>query len=232
MDTVPWTHNGPGQSGGIAVSRVNRVSVTQGPQMKRLATFAALVGFAAAVHAAPETYVIDAGLTSSQFSYRTLGVSSQSHRFERIRGKMVFDHATRTGSADVTIDATSVNTGLDALNEKIQTADFFDTANHPAITFKSTRMTIEGDQPSLSGNLTIKGVTRPVTLALSNFQCMQDPALGVDACGAKATVTVRRSDFNMGKHALLISNEITLNLAFWAVRETPPMQLASREPAR
>jgi len=198
--------------------------------MKRRATFAVLVGFAAAVHAAPETFVIDNSQTSSQFSYRALGLSNQTHRFEKISGKVVFDAAAKTGSADVMIDAASVNTGNALLNEHIQAADFFDTANHPAIIFKSTRMTLDGDQSSMSGNLTIKGVTRPVTLAITNFQCMQDPTFKVDACGANATVTVRRSDFNMGKHAFLVSNDITLNLAIKAVKAQPVMQLASHDP--
>lgn len=200
--------------------------------MKRLATLTALVAFAATAQAAPETYVIDSNHTSSQFSYRALGVSNQTHRFEKISGRMMLDHASQTGSAEVTIDATSVNTGQAALDEQIQAADFFDTANHPAITFKSTRMQLDGQQPSLSGYLTIKGVTRPVTLVLSNFECVQDSTFKVDACGAHATVTVKRSDFRMGKYAFLISDNITLNLAFKAVKVQPAMQLASRDPIR
>lgn len=200
--------------------------------MKRLATLTALVAFAASVQAAPETFVIDASQTSSQFSYRALGLSNQTHRFEKISGRVVFDAAARTGSAEVTIDATSVNTGNALLNEHIQAADFFDTANHPAIIFKSTRMTLDGDQSSMTGNLTIKGVTRPVTLAISNFQCMQDAAFKMDACGANATVTIRRSDFNMGKHPFLVSNDITLNLAIKAVKAQSALQLASRDPLR
>jgi polyisoprenoid-binding protein YceI len=200
--------------------------------MKRPALLTVLVAFAAAAQAAPETYVIDNSYTSSQFSYRALGLTNHTHRFEKISGKIVFDHATRTGSAEVTIDATSVNTGQSLLNEQIQAADFFDTARHPAITFKSTQMKLDGEQSSLSGTLTIKGVTLPVTLAVSNVQCMQDPAFKVDACGANATVTVKRSDFNMGKYAFLISNDITLNLAIKAVKAQPALQLASRDPTQ
>lgn len=200
--------------------------------MKRLATLTALVAFAAAAQAAPETYVIDNSHTSSQFSYRALGLSNQTHRFEKISGRVVFDAAAKTGSADVMIDATSVNTGNTLLNNHIQAADFFDTANHPAITFKSTRMTLDGDEPSMSGNLTIKGVTRPVTLAITHFQCMQDSSFKMDACGANATVTIKRSDFNMGRYAFLVSNDITLNLAIKAIKAQPAMQLASRDPAQ
>lgn len=200
--------------------------------MKRLAILAALAVCTASVQAAPETYVIDASQTASLFSYRTLGLSSQTHRMERTTGKVMFDPVAKTGSADVIIDATSVNTGHALLDKTIQTADFFDTARHPVITFKSTRMVLDGDQPSMTGELTIKGITRPVTLAVSHFQCMPDPTFLVDACGARASVTIKRSDFNMGKLALLVSNEITLNLAIKAVRQTPYVQVASRDPAR
>lgn len=200
--------------------------------MKRFATMTALFAFAAAAQAAPETYVIDASNTASLFSYRALGLSNQTHRFERISGKMVFDQVSKTGSTEVTIDATSVNTGRAALNEQIQAADFFDTANHPVISFKSNLVKLDGDQSSLSGNLTIKGVTLPVTLAVTNFQCMPDPTYKVEACGANATVTIRRSDFNMGKYTFFVSDEITLNLAIKAFKAQPAIHLASRDPIR
>lgn len=199
--------------------------------MKRLVTFAMLV-LASTAQAAPETYVIDGNHTSTAFTYRTLGLPSSANRFDRISGKIVFDPAARTGSAEITIDATSVNTGAAALNEQFQGKDFFDTASYPAITFRASRMTLDGNQPSLSGDLTIKGVTRPVTLSLSQFRCAEDPVYGADACGARASVTLRRSDFNMRKYAFLVSDEITLNLAIRAVRERSYLQVASRDPGR
>ena len=200
--------------------------------MKRFVTLTALVVCAASAEAAPETYVIDNSRTSSQFSYRYLGLANQTQRFEKISGTMVFDPATQSGSADVTIDATSVNTGQALLNAQMRAADFFDTANYPVITFKSGKMILSGEQSSLSGELTIKGVTRPVTLAVTHFQCMQDSSLQAETCGAQASVTVRRSDFNMGKFPFLVSNDITLNLAFKAVKAQSYMQVASRDSGR
>jgi polyisoprenoid-binding protein YceI len=223
------------QEMGTALRFAARNQGVQSPkehQMKRLAMLFTLVACAASVQAAPETYVIDNSQTSSQFSYRTLGLSSQTHRFEKISGKLVIDQAAQTGSADVTIDATSVNTGYALLDEHMQTADFFDTANHPVITFKSSKMTLNGEQSSLSGELTIKGVTRQVTLVLTGLQCTQDPTFNQDACGARATVTVKRSDFNMGKYTFLASNEITLDLAVKAVKKPSYLQLASRDPIK
>jgi len=92
--------------------------------MKRLAILTALLAFSVAAQATPETYVIDNNHTTSQFSFTTLGLSSQTHRFDKISGKVVFDPAAKTGSAEVTIDATSVNTGHALFNKQIQAADF------------------------------------------------------------------------------------------------------------
>lgn len=198
--------------------------------MKQLTILTALIVFAAPALAAPETYVIDNSHTASLFSFKYLGVGSQNNRFEKTSGKVMLDPATKTGSVEVTIDATSVNTGHTLFNEYIQAAGFFDTANHPTITFKSSSLALEGNQMSVVGDLTIKGITRPVTLAITQFQCGLHPMLKTETCNAAATVTVKRSDFNMGKYALLASNNVTLNLVIQAVKEQAPMQLANRDP--
>jgi len=193
--------------------------------MKRLAFFTALVAFAAAAQAAPSTYNIDNSHTYPHFSYSHLGYSTQTHKFDKTSGKVVMDFDAKTGSVDVTIDATSVNTGFALFNEHIQGADFFDTARHPTITFKSSSMNFKGNKPvSLTGDLTIKGVTRPVTLEVTHFKCMPHPMLKAPACGANATTQVKRSDFNMGKNAPFVSDEVTLTLAIEAVMEQPDVQ--------
>lgn len=190
--------------------------------MKQLATLITLAVVATAAQAAPETYVIDNNHTYPFFTYSHFGFSSQTHQFDKTSGKVVLDRAAKTGSADVTIDATSVNTGLALFNQHIQDEDFFDTAKHPTITFKSSKMTFKGDQPvSLSGDLTIKGVTKLVTLTITHFKCMPHPMRKVDACGANATTQIKRTEFNMGKYAPNVSDEVTLTLAIEAVKEQP-----------
>ena len=188
--------------------------------MKRLALVAALAALSAAAQAAPVVYSIDNSHTYPHFSYNHLGFSNQTHKFDKTSGTVVLDRAAKTGSVDVTIDATSVNTGYALFNEHIRAADYFDTANHPTITFTSSKMKFKGDRPvSLTGELTIKGVTRPVTLAITHFKCQPHPMLKVDACGANATTQVKRSDFNMGKNAPFVSDEVTLTLAIEAVNK-------------
>jgi polyisoprenoid-binding protein YceI len=190
--------------------------------MKRLALFTAVAAFAAAAQAAPETFVIDNHHTYPHFSYNHLGFSQQTHKFDKTSGKVVLDRAAKTGSVDVTIDATSVNTGYALFNEHLQAADYFDTTVHPTITFTSGKMEFKGDRPvSAAGDLTIKGVTRPVTLKITHFKCQPHPMLKVEACGANATTQVKRSEFNMGKNVPYVSDEVTLTLAIEALKEQP-----------
>ncbi|MFA4970059.1 MAG: YceI family protein [Sulfuritalea sp.] len=179
-----------------------------------------LSAFAASAIAAPETFNIDLGHTAPRFEYSHFGYSNQMHRFDKTSGKIVLDRAAKTGSVDVTIDATSVNTGLALFNQHIQAADYFDTAKYPTITFKSTSVKFEGDKPvAVDGNLTIKGVTKPVTLTVTSFHSMPHPMYKKDALGANASAKLKRSEFNMGKNAPYVSDEVTLTIAVEAIKE-------------
>ena len=133
--------------------------------MNRFALFSAAAALSLPALAAPETYVIDNGHTFPSFSYSHFGYSIQTSRFNTTSGKVVLDKAARSGAVDVVIDMKSVDTGSALFDEHIQAADFLDTANHPTATFESTGVRFDGEKPvAVDGNLTIKGVTRPVTL--------------------------------------------------------------------
>jgi polyisoprenoid-binding protein YceI len=191
-------------------------------KLKALATLTALAAFAVSTQAAATTYIIDNSHTYPHFTYSHLGYSIQTHKFDKTRGKVVMDFDAKTGSVDVTIDATSVNTGFPLFNEHLQGADYFDTARYPTITFKSSNMTFKGNKPvSLTGDLTIKGVTKPVKLEVTHFKCMPHPMLKAPACGGNATTQIKRSDFNMGKGVPFVGDEVTLTLAIEAVMEQP-----------
>ncbi len=175
---------------------------------------------AAPAFAAPETYALDPSHTFPRFSYNHMGFSTQLSRFDKTSGKVVFDKAAKTGSVDIVIDMKSVNTGFPLFNEHIQGADFLDTANHPTASFKSTKVNFKGDKPStIDGQLTIKGVTRPVTLTVTSFQAMPHPMLKKDAIGANATTTIKRSEFNAGKYAPGVSDEVRIDVALEAIKE-------------
>ncbi|MBS1159271.1 MAG: YceI [Proteobacteria bacterium] len=192
--------------------------------MQKLSKLTAALVLAAAAAApalaAPATYVLDANHTFPRFSYNHLGYSVQLSRFDKTTGKIVFDKVAKTGSVDVVIDAKSVNTGSTLFNEHIQGEDYLDTAKYPTATFKSTKVVFDGDKPSkIEGNLTLKGVTKPVTLTVTSFQAMPHPMYKKDAIGANATVTVKRSDFNAGKNAPYVGDDVTIDIAMEALQQ-------------
>ncbi|SMB28989.1 YceI family protein [Sterolibacterium denitrificans] len=178
---------------------------------------------AAPALAAPETYVIDGSHTFPRFSYSHFGFSTQLSRFDKTSGTIVFDKKARTGAVDIVIDTTSVNTGSSAFNEHIQAEDFLDTAKHPTATFKSTRVVFADGADvkpiAIEGNLTLKGVSRPVTLEITSFQNMPHPMRKRDAIGANATTTIKRSDFNAGKYAPNVGDEVRIDIAVEAIQQ-------------
>lgn len=112
----------------------------------------------------------------------------------------------------------SVNTGHEGFDQHIQGEDFFDTKNFPYATFKSSGMVYENDVPaSVFGTLTIKGVSNPVTFDITHFVEKAHPMSKVPAMGANATATILRSDFNAGKYAPAVSDEVTLELSIEAL---------------
>ena len=181
----------------------------------------ALVGaFAAPVFAAPDTYGLDPNHTYPRFSYTHLGFSTQLSRFDKVSGKIVFDKEAKTGSVDITIDTKSVSTGSALFDKHIQAEDFLDTAKFPAATFKSTKVTFDGDKPaSIEGDMTLKGVTKKVTLTVTRFLAMPHPMQKKDAIGADAYTVVKRTDFNMGKYAPNVSDEVRIDIALEAVKQ-------------
>ena len=191
--------------------------------MNRIArlTAALLVSAAAAspALAAPQTYVVDGTHTFPSFSYSHFGLSTQLSKFDKTTGTVTLDKEAKTGAVDITIDMKSVNTGYETFNEHIQEADFFDTANYPTATFKSTKVNFEGDKPvSIEGDLTIKGVTKPVTLQVTHFANMPHPMLKKDAIGADATVVIKRSEFNAGKFAPNVGDNVTITVSLEAIQ--------------
>ena len=191
--------------------------------MNRIAKLsAALIISAAAaapVLAAPETYTVDGTHTFPRFSYSHFGLSTQISRFDSTTGTVTLDKAAKTGAVDITIDMTSVNTGYETFDGHIQGEDFLDTAKYPAATFKSTKVTFEGDKPvAIDGNLTIKGVTKPVTLQVTHFTTMPHPMLKKDSIGADATTVIKRSEFNAGKFAPNVGDDVTITVSLEAIK--------------
>ena len=182
------------------------------------AAFAAF--FAGQAMAAPTTYTVDSSHTFPRFSYNHMGLSKQILRFDQTTGTVVLDKEAKEAKVEITIDMTSISTGHAAFNDHIQGEDFLDTAKYPTATFKSTKVVFEGDKPvSIEGDLTIKDVTKPVTLTVTSFFNGPHPMLKKDTIGANATAVISRTEFNAGKFAPGVGDEVTLDIALEAIAE-------------
>jgi polyisoprenoid-binding protein YceI len=189
--------------------------------IKRIAAALALTGaMAASAVAAPVTYGVDGTHTFPRFSYSHFGYSTQLSSFSKTTGTVVFDAEAKKGLVDIVIDMKSVSTGFADFNEHIQGEDFLDTATFPQATFKSTKVVFEGDKPQrIEGQLTIKGVTKPVTLTVTSFQAMPHPMMKKPALGANAFTVIKRSEFKAGKYAPYVGDDVRIDIAIEAMAQ-------------
>ena len=192
--------------------------------MQKLTQLTAALVLASAVAApalaAPETFVVDGTHTFPRFSYSHFGFSTQLSHFNKTTGKVVLDKAAKTATVDIEIDTKSVDTGYATFDEHIQGEDFLDTAKYPTATFKSSKVVFEGDKPvAIEGLLTLKGVTKPVTLTVSSYKAMPHPMMKKDAIGANAWTVVKRSEFNAGKYAPNVGDEVRIDIAIEAIKQ-------------
>jgi polyisoprenoid-binding protein YceI len=147
---------------------------------------------------AQEIYTIDPVHSQPMFEVQHMGFSLQRGSFAKATGTVLLDRAAKKGSIDVTIDTTSVRTIDPRLDAHVKSEDFFNVAAYPTMTFKSTRLIFDGDQlTGAEGELTMIGVTRPVTLKVANFVCGNHPVNKKPMCGAEATTTIKRSEWGM-----------------------------------
>jgi len=169
--------------------------------------------------AAAESYSFDMGHTKIIFVYNHLGMSNQYGRFDGFDGEVVFS-ADKMSDAkiNVTIDANSIDTDVPKLDEHLKSPDFFDTTKHPNITFKSTSVKQTGAKSlQVTGDLTIKGKTRPVVLdATLNFQGehplgkFSKAYAGAQYVAFSAHTRLRRTDFDLGLFAPLTSDTVDI----------------------
>lgn len=190
--------------------------------MKHIFAAAALSAalLSTAAFAAPETYNIDSKHTFPTFEVNHMGYSIQRGRFDKTSGIVTFDKVANAGSVDVTIDVASLNMGFDEWNQHMLDEKFFNAKQHPTMTFKSSKFKFKGDMlTEVDGNLTLLGVTKPVTLKVDLFKCAKHPMLKKDACGANATATIKRSDFGMNAYVPMVGDEIKIALGIEAVKD-------------
>ena len=161
--------------------------------------------------AAPETFTLDPEHTFPSFEIGHQGISVMRGKFNRSKGRAMFDAETQQGAIDVRVDASSGDTGHDGLNRKLLGANFFRTSQFPEIIFQSNNVQFKDGKPVTAiGNLTLLGVTRPVTLDIRDYACTLQFLTRRPMCGADVHTVIKRSDFGMNYGIPLIGDEVKL----------------------
>jgi polyisoprenoid-binding protein YceI len=181
-----------------------------------LASFLTL-GLFASAHAAVETYSIDPVHSSVGFGVRHL-FSKVLGSFTKFSGTLVVDHANPANNSVVaTIDIDSVNTASEKRDGHLKSPDFFDAAKFPAITFKSKVWKKTGeDSFDVTGDLTIKGVTKEVVLAVKSLGFGPGMMPGTQVSGWEATATINRHDFGVDGPAMLgraVGDDVAISIS-------------------
>ncbi len=149
-------------------------------------------------HAESVTYAIDPSHTFVTFEANHMGTSTLRGRFDKKEGSVTLDKAGKSGKADITIDATSVDTGVAALDTHLKSKDFFNAAEFGTAKFSADKFAFSGDKVSeVVGTLTLLGKTQPVTLKASNFNCYVNPMLKREVCGGDFETTITRTQYGM-----------------------------------
>lgn len=190
--------------------------------MKKQLACLILAALPLAAAAAPENYTLDPYHTYPNFMVEHWGLSMMFGRFDKTTGKFSLDRAAKTGSVELTIETASISTGDNergsrprSRDEHLRQADFFNVAEFPRMSFRSTKVNFDGDLPSsVEGNLTLLGVSKPLTLSFERFKCGQNPFSKKDRCGGNAVGKIKRSDFGMRTAIPAVGDEIMLNIEF------------------
>ena len=178
-------------------------------------------------HSAVENYALDPYHTFANFSLDHLGLATIFGRFDKNSGKFSIDRAAKTGAVEFNVETASVTTGdsdkgprARSRDEHLRSADFFNVAEFPRMTFKSTAVHFGAEYPtSVEGNLTLLGSTKPVTLTFERFKCVQNTPPRKDRCGGNAVGKIKRSEFGMKTGIPSIGDEIALNIMFEGDKE-------------
>ena len=183
---------------------------------------AALLSLSTAAHAAPTTWTIDPNHSNVTFTIRHF-FSKVTGSFTKFSGTVVYDPANAAASsAKAEIDAASITTANERRDGHLKSPDFFDVAKFPTLTFESTKVTGNGSKLKIEGNLTMHGVTKPVTLEGEFLGA--GAAMGGQRAGFEASTKVDRKDFGIVWNKVvdqgtMLGDDVEIRLAVEGVNE-------------
>ncbi|QWF17972.1 YceI family protein [Lysobacter capsici] len=192
--------------------------------MKRILLAAALgLAFAGTASAAALTYKIDPNHTDVVASWSHFGFSNPVAHFGKVDGSITYDPAKPAASkVEVTIPLSGLDSHVADFDEHLKSADFFDAAKYPTITFKSTKVEAAGAKKlKVTGDLTVHGVTKPAVLDVTINKIGEQPMAKRAAAGFDATTTLKRSDFGIAKYVPNVSDEIKIRITTEAIVPKP-----------
>jgi polyisoprenoid-binding protein YceI len=165
-------------------------------------------------------YTIDPGHTYVSFAVNHLGFSTMRGKFNQQSGSLNYDPAGKKASVTIEIDAASIDTGHEKRDQHLSSPDFLNAVEHPTITFKSTKTGWSGDKLStVTGNLTILGVSKPVTLQIISMNCGEHPFNKKQVCGFDASGSIKRSDFGVNYGLPGIGEVLDLQIELEAAKD-------------
>jgi polyisoprenoid-binding protein YceI len=151
-------------------------------------------------NAAATTYVIDPMHTYPSLEMPHMGLSIWRGKFDKTSGTVVYDAAAKTGSVDINVATTSIDFGLADMHAEAIKAEWLDVEKYPTMTYKGT-LRFDGDKPAaIDGQLTLRGVTKPLVLKINSFKCIEHPYYKKQVCGADAEGDVDRAEYGMTQY--------------------------------
>jgi polyisoprenoid-binding protein YceI len=184
-----------------------------------LLALAAWLAASVAARADPGTLLVDADLTRARFAVAYLGIATAHGRFGRTSGTIDVDAQQKVERIDLAIDTESVDMGWDLRDAFVRSEVMFDARRYPRLHFRSTHVSYEGARlVGVEGDLTLRGVTRPVRLDVARVECAIRPDDGRETCGATVTGRISRRAFGMDFAYPLIGDEVELEFEVTAFR--------------
>lgn len=190
---------------------------------KKLAFAVALAGAATAAHAESVTYTMDPAHTEVVARWNHFGFSNPSIHFGQVEGTVTYDpDNVAASSVQVRIPLAGMDSGVEAFNDHLRTADFFDVEKYPDATFSSTAVQALGaNRLRVTGDLSMHGVTRPVEMTVTVNGVGTHAMTGQPAAGFDAEATLLRSDFGLDMYAPTVSDEVRLHITTEATVPAP-----------
>jgi polyisoprenoid-binding protein YceI len=185
-----------------------------------LTAVAGLAGFPAGVLAA-DTYVLDPTHTFPSLEFDHMGISTWRGRFNETEGTVTLDREARTGTVQVRVKTASIDFGLKAMDDFAVQPGWLETERFPEMSYTG-RLVFTGDAPTaVEGELTLRGVTRPLSLKLARFNCLEHPMLKREVCGADAFGELNRADYGMTQFAEGEAGRVRLLIQVEGIKDLP-----------